>query len=90
MHGMPHWSEQPRYRRAADAPRIEVPLWVRVLARRVEGQLGRDWSFGYASWNYIFRPRINLSRTVHSYEGRCKDRGSSMTAQELEDGAVSL
>ena len=62
MPDMPQWSERPRYRRAPDAPRIEVPLWVRVLARRVEGQLGRDWTFGYASWNYLFRMSVNLSR----------------------------
>ena len=90
---MPHWredGEHPRYRRHGDAPRIEIPLWTRVMARRVEGQLNRDWCFGYTSWNLLFRSTINLSRTLFSYEGRSGEPESSMTATELEEGAVQL
>ena len=42
MPNMPDWNLQPRYRRTLDAPRIELPLWVRVMARRIESQLHRD------------------------------------------------
>ena len=93
MPDMPKWredDEHPRFRRPADAPRIEVPLWTRVIARRVEAQLSRDWCFGYASWNFFFRTTINLRRTLYSYEGRRGDPESSMTAEELEEGAVQL
>ena len=90
MPDMPEWSTRPRYRRPDDAPRVPTSLWVRVMSRRVEAQLARDWNFGYASWNFLFRSTINLSRTLYSYEGRSGDAGSSMTAEQLEEGAVSL
>jgi hypothetical protein len=90
MPDMPEWSTRPRYRRPADAPHIPTSLWVRVMSRRVEAQLARDWNFGYASWNFLFRSTINLSRALYSYEGRSGDAGSSMTAEQLEEGAVSL
>ena len=90
MPDMPDWSERARYRRAEDAPRVGTSLWVRVLSRRVEAQLSRDWSFGFASWNFLFRSTINLSRTLYSYEGGTGEMGDSMTPMELEEGAVSL
>ena len=80
MPDMPQWSDKPRNRREAAAPRIELPLWTRVLARRVEGQLGRDWTFGGGGGVCIFRSTSNMSRTMCSYEGRNNDSGSSMTA----------
>ena len=68
MPDMPAFSRKGRYRRKDDAPRIEASLWVRVMARRVEGQLHRDGLFGSVSWNYLFRSAVNLSRTLYSYE----------------------
>ena len=42
------------------------------------------------SWNYLFRSAVNLSRTLYSYEtpehGSCK----GFSAQELEEGAISI
>ena len=38
------------------------------MSRRVEAQLNRDWTFGFVSWNYIFRSSINLSRTFFVYQ----------------------
>ena len=67
MPDMPDWSERARYRRSEDAPRIGTSFWVRVLSRRVEAPLSRDWSFGFASWDFLFRSAINLSRTLYSY-----------------------
>ena len=40
MPDMPALAEKTRYRREAGAPRMEPGLWVRVMARRVEGQVG--------------------------------------------------
>ena len=51
-----------------DAPRIEAEAWVRLMSRRVEAQLSRDWNFGFVSWNYIFRSTINQSRTFFAYD----------------------
>ena len=65
---MPEWAKAPRYRREKDAPRVEADSWVRLMSRRVEAQLSRDWAFGFVSWNYIFRSTINLSRTFFAYQ----------------------
>ena len=32
MPDMPAWAQKPRYRRSEDAPRIEAPLWIKVIA----------------------------------------------------------
>ena len=40
------------------------------MSRRVEAQLDRDWTFGFISWNYIFRPIIIHSRTFFAYQGK--------------------
>ena len=43
MPDMPAWSKIPRHRRGDDAPRVELAEWVRLISRRVEQQLRRDW-----------------------------------------------
>ena len=68
MPDMPAWTKAPRYRREKNAPRIEADAWVRVMSRRVEAQVNRDWTFGFVSWNYIFRSSINLFRTFFAYQ----------------------
>ena len=47
MPDMPKYAEKVRYRRTGDAPRVELPFWVRVMSRRVEAQEQRDWLFGF-------------------------------------------
>ena len=92
--GMPdmyEFAEQERYRRKADAPRIEPPLWIQVMARRIEAQIQRDWHFGFVSWNYLFRSAINLSRSLYSYESVSTSEGKqTISAHELEVGATAL
>ena len=84
MPDMPKYAEKVRYRRSGEAPRVEPPFWVRVMSRRVESQLQRDWQFGFVSWNYIFRSAVNLSRTLYSYEKVATSEGTrSFTAMEL-------
>eukprot|EP00959_Pyramimonas_sp_CCMP1952_P223071 4663617-Pyramimonas_sp.AAC.2 len=67
MPDMPEFMRRPRYRRDREAPRVELPLWVRVMSRRVESQLSRDWHFGFVSWNLVFRSAVNLSKTWFTY-----------------------
>ena len=92
--GMPDmhaFAEKQRFRKDADAPRIEPARWVQVMARRIEGQLQRDWNFGFVSWNCIFRSAINLRRTLYSYENAATDDGRrAFTSEELQDGAVRI
>ena len=92
--GMPdmlEFAERQRFRRDKDAPRMEPPMWVQVMSRRVEAQMQRDWHFGFVTWNYLFRSAINLSRSLYSYESVISDEGKKgITAEELEKGAVAL
>ena len=90
MPDMPAFCEKVRHRRKDDAPRIEINLWVRVMARRVESQLSRSWHFGFATWNYLFRTTINLSRTIYTETSASKSTSGELTAKDYEDGAVSL
>ena len=68
MPDMPAWARVSRHRRGDDAPRVELPLWVRTMTRRVEQHLKRDWLFGFSMWNVLFRTTLNQSKTVYSYE----------------------
>ena len=91
MPDMPTWSKHPRHRRAADAPRIEFPLWVRIMSRRVEQQLKRDWLLGFTMSSVLFHSLINQRRTVYSYDKvRRKDGSRGFSAAELEAGAISI
>ena len=48
--GMPDYmafQETERYRRVDNAPRVEHPIWDRIMARRAEGQMVRDWQMGF-------------------------------------------
>ena len=68
MPDMPAFAKQPRYRREDPAPRIETEDWVRVMSRRVEASVSRDWTFGFVTWNYLFLSSVNLTRSVYAYE----------------------
>ena len=59
------------------------------MARRIEGQLSRDYSFRFVSWNYVFRTAINLSHDIYSYADTLQ-AGSRLTAADIEAGAVRI
>ena len=91
MPDMPAWSKDPRHRRSGDAPRVELQLWVKLMTRRVEQQLKRDWLFGFTMFSVLFRSILNQCKTVYSYEQVRKEDGSKgFTAEELEAGAISI
>ena len=80
-----------RFRRAADAPRIETGDWVRTMSRRIEASVARDYSFGFVSWNYMFRSSLNLSQSLYAYERtNHKATGAKFTPRDLETGAVAI
>ena len=88
---MPEWSAEPRHRRKADAPRVDLSLWVKLMTRRVEQQVKRDWLLGFTMGNVLFRSMLNQCRTVYSYENVRREDGSmGFTAAELEAGAISI
>ena len=91
----PGWGEfrDKRWRRAPEAPHIGLADWVRTMSRRVESQLVRDWTFGYTTWNVLFRSAVNLSRSVYSYDTPVlQDSGEwgKLTAAALEGAALEI
>ena len=88
---MPEWSSQPRHRRDADAPRIDLETWVKVITRRVEQHLKRDWLLGFTMSSVLFRSLLNQCRTAYSYSKvRRADGSRGFSAEELEQGAISI
>ena len=78
-------AKHPRYRRNDSAPRIEIEDWVRVMSRRVEASVSRDWTCGFVTWNYLFRISLNLTRSVYAYERKeGKDTIATCTPSSLE------
>jgi hypothetical protein len=91
MPDMPEWSAECRHRRKAHAPRVDLAMWVKLMTRRVEQQVKRDWLLGFTMGNVLFRSMLNQCRTIYSYENVRRDDGSmGFTAAELEAGAISI
>eukprot|EP00971_Amphidinium_carterae_P294678 5851465-Amphidinium_carterae.1 len=75
----------------AKAPQVNIHMWAAAMARRVEGQFRRDWTFGFTVWNYIFRTMVNLQHNMYMYSVPDADGGRrSMTNQEIMDGMLEL
>ncbi|CAK0800914.1 unnamed protein product, partial [Prorocentrum cordatum] len=73
------------------APRVELPLWVRIMSRRVESQLCRDWHFGFVSWNLVFRSAVNLSRTWFTYVApSATGEVEQLTPEQIGEGAKQI
>ena len=88
---MPEWSEPSRHRRGPGAPRVDLALWIKLITRRVEQHLKRDWLLGFTMGSVLFRSMLNQCRTVYSYETMRRSDGSKgFTAAELEAGAISI
>ena len=91
MPDCPEFMKRPRYRRENGAPRVELPLWVRIMSRRVESQISRDWHFGFVSWNLVFRSAVNLSKTWFTYAST--DPASAedqLTPEQIGEGAKQI
>ena len=82
---MPEYTKAPRYRRDEEAPRVDAEAWVRLMCRRVEAQLSRDWNFGFVSWSYKFHSSINLSRTFFVYGHKSQSEESSAFTRKIDD-----
>ena len=91
MMDMPSFVKHSRYRRSADAPRIEAADWVRAMSRRVESSVSRDWTFGFVAWNDLFRSSVNLSHSLYAYERKDgKATSANCTPASLEKGAIEV
>ena len=91
MPGMPDWSEVPRHRRKAGAPWMPLGLWVKIISRRVEQHLKRDWLLGFTMRSVLFRSLLSQCRTVYAYEKvRRADGSMGFTGAELEAGGIRI
>lgn len=92
MPDMPAFAKHPRHRRDDSAPRIDIDDWVRVMSRRIEASVSRDWTFGFVTWNYLFRSSVNLTRSLYAYERKDgEDVSKACTPASLEKkGAIDI
>ena len=61
------------------------------MSRRVEGSISGDYSFGFLTWNYLFRSSINLTQSLFAYKrNNNKSTGATFTPEDLEEGAISI
>eukprot|EP00973_Karenia_brevis_P093444 12417331-Karenia_brevis.AAC.1 len=91
MPDMPDFSKTPRYLRSSEAPTVQFPLWVRIMTRRVEQQLRRDWLLGFTMSSVLFQSALNMARSLVAFESEERQDGScGFNAQELESAAVEI
>ena len=91
MPDAPAFMQAKRHRRTEDAPRVEFPAWVKLMSRRVEQQLKRDWLLGFSMGSFLFMYTLNACRTVYSFERYQREDGArGFNARELEEGAISI
>ena len=89
---MPAFAKRPRYRRPADAPRIEPNLWVPVVARHVEAQFSWGWPFGFVKWCHASRSAVKLVWTLYAYDKTKPDVEApiGLTPKMLEKWAIQF
>ena len=91
MPDAPAFLGRPRHRRPADAPRVELPAWVRLISRRVEQQLKRDWLLGFSMGSFLFMYTLNACRTAYSFDRVQREDGTKgFDAKELEEGSINI
>ena len=83
MPDMPAFAKHPQHRRDDSAPRIEIEDWVRVMSRRIEASVSRDWTFGFVTWNYLFRSALNLTRSLYAYERKMEKMFQNLALRKL-------
>ena len=74
------------------APRVNIRAWAAAMQRRVEAQFRRDWTFGFAVWNYLFRTAVNLQKNAYMFSAPNADGGGyhSLQPEEIVAGAQEL
>ncbi|CAE7244158.1 pfh1 [Symbiodinium natans] len=66
-----------RRSRDPNAPSVQVHAWAAAMLRRAETQFRRDWTFGFTTWNFLFRTMVNLQKNTFMYatvneQGDCR------------------
>ncbi|CAJ1389752.1 unnamed protein product, partial [Effrenium voratum] len=62
------------------------------MQRRVEAQFRRDWTFGFAVWNYLFRAAVNLQKNAYMFSAPSADGGSyqSLNPEDIVAGVREI
>ena len=79
--------------RCPEAPTLDAHEWAAAMARRVETQFRRDWTFASTVWNYLFRTMVNLQPNAYIYAVPEEDGGGRqrmLTSEEICAGAREL
>ena len=91
MPDMAKWSKVTRHNRKEDDPLVNFPLWIRLMTRRVEQQVQRDWLLGFTMSSVLFHSELNSCKSVFSYEKCNREDGShGFSAEELRCAAIEL
>lgn len=80
-------------RRKADAPKVGIEDWAAAMARRVETQFRRDWTFSFTVWNFLFRTMVNLQKNTYMYavpDSTVKGNKRMLTNKEILDGGKEV
>ena len=76
-----------------NAPQVGIKEWAAAMARRVETQFRRDWTFCFTLWNYLFRTLVNLQKNAYMYaipDPRAKGGKRMLTNEEIADGSLEI
>ena len=88
--------DRPPPRRQAgnpQAPTVGIQEWAAAMARRVECQFRRDWTFGFTVWNFLFRTMVNLQKNTYMYaipDAHGRGNRRMLTNKEITDGCLEL
>ena len=75
------------------APSVDIREWAAAMARRVETQFRRDWTFGFTLWNYLFRTLVNLQKNAYMYavpDAKAKGGRRMLTNEEIAAGSLEI
>ena len=69
---------------------MNIRAWAAAMQRRVEAQFRRDWTFGFAVWNYLFRTAVNLQKNAYMFSAPDADGGGYhlLKPEEIVAGAA--
>ena len=86
-------SNKPLPRRKKGAPRVSIQEWAACMARRVESQFRRDWTFSFTVWNFLFRTMVNLQRNAYIFavpDAKAKGKRRMLSNEEIAAGTKEL
>ncbi|CAJ1327813.1 unnamed protein product, partial [Effrenium voratum] len=81
-----------QFQSQSGAPEVNIHAWAAAMQRRVEAQFRRDWTFGFAVWNYLFRTAVNLQKNAYMFSAPSADGGSyqSLKPEDIVAGVREI